>query len=344
MKKVVKEEKKKRGINKPFIGALILVLIACALYFFRDSIPILRSSVLGMNEKWARMYYKELRSGEYKKEIDNFSNAKAKKISFIGAEDDIYPAMVIEFEIGKDKYQAVFFIANDRVNLRWMKVLENYKMYYDSVHEKFNYFYRYRGDKKFDIYNAMTYFTKYNRENETTYYAYDDGTSLLHESPKFHDKKYNQKINTLIVAVDAKDPVSFEFDFDEKDYIIKEKIIEAASNYKTIEELTNDDMIKDAKKKIEQNKKKSSSSSSKSSSLSSSSKKCENPCNCIERKKCPKGFTLMCSMEWCEKKDKSISKANCNDSVAKKYGTPAKGATTWSDYYNSCFVYVEATK
>lgn len=49
-------------------------------------------------------------------------------------------------------------------------------------------------------------------------------------------------------------------------------------------------------------------------------------------------------MEWCEKKITSISKEDCNDNAAKAYGTPASGATSWSDYENACMVNIEATK
>ncbi len=345
-------EKKKKT---PII--IIAVIVLCLLgtlaikLVFPDILDIIPGVGFSSDQKWAKMYYERLKSGEYKEGLVEKDKAKAKKIYVVAHENDLKPAMYLQYEVDGKEYYMVFYILGEgevaKVYSSSCLTPCNADVFYDSVNEKLEYYkYLYSKENKYYIYEPVSYYTNY-LGKIPSYYFYDNGLFRIHGNEYTKDKS-NTKVNQVLIKVNV--PVtSFDFSFDDTDSVIKDKILKAANELKSIEDLTTDELITNSQKQITENNKKksnssSSSSSSKSPSGSSSSKNCENPCNCIERKKCPSGFTLICSMEWCEKKDTSISKNNCNDSIAKKYGTPAKGATDWSNNENACYIIVEATK
>ena len=347
-----KDVKKNKSSKKIFVIIFIIILLGLGVIFLvpgvKDRIPIIGS---GISQKWARAYYDWIT-----KEKDEIikEEVKTSTIYFVGQE--AHPLMIIEGKKDGKENNIIVYQKEQDYQAYGNTTTSGVELYYDSIYDDFDYFNCWRAELNKEKYYNCTHLSKYHNYGDNIkpdFFFYDNGTFEIHDMNNIQKKK-NTKKNQVLIEIDTK-PYKVDFNINGTESEIRDAVKLAANNFKALEDIETKEMKADAKKKIQENNKKaeaeakkktqsqSSSSSKSSSGKKSSSGQSSNPCDVIERKKCPSGFQLICSMEWCEKKV-YVNKSECNDSLAKKYGTPVKGQTVWSSYYNACFVNIEATK
>lgn len=341
----VETKEKKSSVLVLIIVAIIIVIGVGVIFLVpgvKDKIPIIGN---GLSQKWANAYYDWVMEGKEKLE---FEGVKTSKVYFLG--EEAHPIMFIIGE--KDGKANNYIVYQQEQDYKAYGVMTKtgVDLYYDSIYDDFGYFNCYRAElnnQKYDDCEHLSKYHNYGDNRKPDFFFYDNGTFEIHNIEKIQKKSNTKKEQVLIKIDDTL--YKADFDIQGSDSEIKAAIKEAADNFKPLENIETEEMKTESKKKIEENKKKAQTNNKKntqsqsSSSSSSSIGQSTNPCDVIERKNCPSGFQLICSMEWCEKKE-YVNKSECNDNLAKKYGTPVKGQTEWSSYYNACIINIEATK
>ncbi|MBR5662437.1 MAG: hypothetical protein IKX00_02155 [Bacilli bacterium] len=360
------KEEKKSGKKKIIIGIILfLLLIGLIIYMlYRLGIgPTAKDSVT-IKTKWGRKYYKELKNLDMKKIQEEFFNIEYEDVDevevyFLHGYNTKYPLMMIDFVNHNKTYHRIVAINHNTSKEDFLYNGFNsdfgLKIVYDAevggLDRTFNWTLNEGEYKGVREYYTFRYLAR----------SYLPSSLIVFQK---NDKSDVYKMYDVTDKVDIKRANKAKFTYNLKkdsDKDLAKKINKAIDEVEYLEDLFTDEELAAIKKEaenkkieIEEGKNKSTSSSSSSSSSSSKADKCDpsknpdhsiNPCDCIERTKCPdSSWSLICSMEWCEKKITSISKENCNDNAAKAYGTPAAGATSWSDYEGACIVNIEATK
>ena len=361
------EEKKKSKKGLIIIGIILfLLLIGLALFLlYKLNVGPLAKSNTTIKTKWGRKYYKELKSLDMKKVQERFLDMKVEdieevEVSFLHGYNTKYPTMVVNFVNNNETHSYVVSINHNDPKEGLLRDAFNSKfslrVVYDDHVGGFDRTFKWLIDEG-EYKGSREYFT-------LGYLARSYLPSSLIVYPK-NDQKDLYEMYDVTDRVDEKRANKTKFTYNLKkdsEEDLAKKVNKAIDQVEYLADLFTDDEIAAIKKEVqnkkievEEGKSKSTSTNSKSTSSSTSKAyKCDpsknpdyaiNPCDCIERTKCPdSSWSLICSMEWCEKKITSIPKEQCNDNAAKAYGTPAYGATSWSDYENVCMVNIEATK
>lgn len=359
---VEKKKSKKGTIIGIIIGIIFFLLLVGGIFYmlYRLGIGPIASDGVSVKTKWGRKYYKELKSLDMKKVQERFLDMKYEdieevEVSFLHGYNTKYPTMLINFVNNNKTYNYVVSINHNSSKEELMRDTFNDKFKLNIIYDSnvggfdrtFNWLIdegEYKGVREYYTfrYLARSYLPSslivYQKDDKTDTYEMYDVTDMV-DATRANKTKFTYNLKK------------------DSDKELAKKINKAIDQVEYLEDLFTDEQIKEIKKAVENKKIKIVEGKNKSTSSSSSSSKADkcdpsknpdyaiNPCDCIERTKCPdSSWSLICSMEWCEKKITSISKENCNDNAAKAYGTPAAGATAWSDYENACMVNIEATK